>query len=103
MSDAEAWMQTSSDMWASGAAYPLGIFDATTGAVVDGTGIDHINRAYRIGSIGYWVRSNRTGQGIARFAAHQAAALGFGELGLTRLEIVVLTIRRVSVLPRQLA
>jgi len=91
MSDAEAWMKTTSDMWESGAEYPLGVFDVTTGEVVGGTGVNHINRAYRIGNIGYWVSSRRTGEGIARFAAHQAALLGFGELGLTRLEIVVLT------------
>lgn len=91
LSDAEAWMQTANEMWAAGVEYPLGIFDASTGAVVGGTGVNHINRAYRIGNIGYWVSSKRTGQGIARFAAHQSALLGFGELGLTRLEIVVLT------------
>ena len=91
LADAEAWMQTTSDMWAAGVEYPLGIFDATTGQVVGGTGVNHINRAYRIGNIGYWVSSTRTGEGIARFAAHQSAVLGFRELGLTRLEIVVLT------------
>jgi RimJ/RimL family protein N-acetyltransferase len=91
LSDAEAWMQTTSDMWAAGIEYPLGIFDAATGAVVGGTGVNHINHAYRIGNIGYWVGSKRTGEGIARFAAHQSAVLGFRELGLTRLEIVVLT------------
>lgn len=91
LSDAEAWMETTSEMWATGIEYPLGIFDTSSDAVVGGTGINHINRAYRIGNIGYWVSSKRTGQGIARFAAHQSALLGFGELGLTRLEIVVLT------------
>lgn len=91
MSDAEAWMRTTSEMWDSGAEYPLGVFDATSGEVVGGTGVNHINRAYRIGNIGYWVSSKRTGEGIARFAAHQSALLGFGALGLTRLEIVVLT------------
>ena len=96
MSDAQAWMQTTSDMWAAGAEYPLGIFDSTTGAVVGGAGVNHINRAYRIGNIGYWVSSKRTGQGIARFAARQSALLGFGELGLTRLEIVVLTHNKAS-------
>ena len=96
MSDAQAWMQTTSDMWAAGAEYPLGIFDTTTGAVVGGSGVNHINRAYRIGNIGYWVSSKRTGQGIARFAARQSALLGFGELGLTRLEIVVLTHNKAS-------
>jgi RimJ/RimL family protein N-acetyltransferase len=95
-SDAEAWMQTTSDMWATGAEYPMGIFDANTGAVVGGTGVNHINRAYRIGNIGYWVSSTHTGQGLARFAAHQSAVLGFKELGLTRLEIVVLTHNKAS-------
>ena len=96
MADAEAWMQTTCDMWATGAEYPLGIFDATTGAVVGGTGVNHINRAYRIGNVGYWVSSNRTRQGIARFAALQSAVLGFGELGLKRLQIVVLTHNKAS-------
>ncbi len=96
LSDAEAWMKTTNDMWVSGAEYPLGIFDATTGEVVGGTGVNHINRAYRIGNIGYWVSSKRTGEGIARFAAHHSALLGFGELALTRLEIVVLTHNKAS-------
>lgn len=96
MSDAEAWIKTTNDMWESDAEYPLGIFDATTGEVVGGTGVIHINRAYRIGNIGYWVSSKRTGQGIAKYAAHQSAVLGFGELGLTRLEIVVLTHNKAS-------
>jgi ribosomal-protein-serine acetyltransferase len=91
LSDAETWIQTTSDMWDAGVEYPLGVFDAATGAVVGGTGVNQINRTYRIGNIGYWVSSKRTGEGIARFAAHQSAVLGFRELGLTRLEIVVLT------------
>ena len=96
LSDAEAWMQTTSDMWRSGAEYPLGIFDATTGAGLGGTGVNEISRTYSIGNIGYWVSSKRTGQGIARFAARQSVVLGFGELGLTRLEIVVLTHNKAS-------
>ena len=90
-SDAENWIKTSIDLWANNTEYPLGIFDASTGAVIGGTGINHINRSYRIGNIGYWVSSPYTGQGVARCAAQQAALLGFNELGLTRLEIVVLT------------
>jgi ribosomal-protein-serine acetyltransferase len=96
LSDAEAWMQTTNDMWAAGSEYPLGIFDSSTGAAIGGTGVNHINHAYRIGNIGYWVSSKRSGEGIARFAAHQSAVLGFRELGLTRLEIVVLTHNKAS-------
>lgn len=96
LSNAEAWINTTIEMWEAGSEYPLGIFDAISGAVVGGTGINHINRTYRIGNIGYWTRSSRTGQGVARLAARQSAILGFGELGLTRLEIVVLTHNRAS-------
>lgn len=96
LSDAQAWIKTTIDLWDAGAEYPLGIFDADTGAVVGGTGVNHLNRAYRIGNIGYWVSSSRTGQGVARLAARQAALLGFTELGLTRLEIVVLTHNKAS-------
>ena len=90
-SDAEKWIKTSINLWANNTEYPLGIFDASTGAVIGGTGIHEISRNYRIGSIGYWVSSRYKGHGVARFAAHQAALIGFNQLELTRLEIVVLT------------
>ena len=82
--------------WESGREYPLGVFEAASGKVVGGTGVNHINKAYRTGNIGYWVRSRYTGKGIARFAACKSAVLGFEELGLTRLEIVVLTHNKAS-------
>ncbi|MGZ0078283.1 GNAT family N-acetyltransferase [Methylomonas sp. YC3] len=94
--DAENWIKTTMQLWEADAEYPLGIFDAVSGAVIGGTGVNHINRAYRIGNIGYWVSSRHTGQGVARFAAHHSALLGFSQLGLTRLEIVVLTHNKAS-------
>ena len=89
--DAEAWIQFTMQAWSAGIEFPLGIFEAHTGAVVGGTGVNHINRAYRIGNIGYWVSDAHKGRGVARFAAQEAALLGFGQLGLMRLEIVVLS------------
>jgi RimJ/RimL family protein N-acetyltransferase len=94
--EARAWMEFASEAWESGREYPLGIFEAASGKVVGGTGVNHINKAYRIGNIGYWVSSRYTGKGIARFAASKSAVLGFQELGLTRLEIVVLTHNKAS-------
>lgn len=90
LEDAEAWIRFTQKAWAEQREFPLGIFHAATGAVVGGTGINQINRVHRIGNIGYWVSTPHTGRGVARFAARQAALLGFGELGLTRLEIVAL-------------
>ena len=89
--DANSWIQFTEEAWNRRSEFPLGVFDASTGAVVGGTGVNQINKAYRTGNIGYWVSTPHTGKGVARFAARRAAQLGFGELGLTRLEIVTLT------------
>ena len=91
LEDAEAWVRFTQRAWAEGIEYPLGIFEKRSGAVVGGTGVNHISKPYRIGNIGYWVSTPHVGRGVARHAAKQAALLGFGELGLTRLEIVALT------------
>ncbi|MFC3683717.1 GNAT family N-acetyltransferase [Hydrogenophaga luteola] len=91
LQDAEEWVQFTLKAWEEGIEYPLGIFETATGAVVGGTGINHLTKPYRIGNIGYWVSTEHLGRGVAKQAAKQAALLGFGELALTRLEIVVLT------------
>lgn len=91
LQDAQNWIRHTEEAWSEGSEFPLGIVEASTGFVVGGTGINHINKAYRIGNIGYWVSTPHTGRGVARFAAKQAAILGFEELGLTRLEIIALT------------
>jgi ribosomal-protein-serine acetyltransferase len=85
-----AWVAFAQQAWADRTEFPLAIVDRATGAVVGGTGINQIGWAHRVGNIGYWVSTAHRGRGVARFAAQQAALLGFGELGLTRLEIVTL-------------
>lgn len=89
--DAETWIRYTQEAWSRRSEFPLGIIEAGTGSVVGGTGVNQINKVNRIGNIGYWVSTQHTNRGVARFAAKQAAKLGFGELGLTRLEIVALT------------
>ena len=91
ISDAKEWIQYTTKAWADNHEYPLGVFHSSTNAVVGGTGINHISKANKSGNIGYWVSTPYTGRGVARFAALQAAHLGFRKLGLTRLEIIALT------------
>lgn len=91
LEDAVAWISYSQGAWLKRSEFPLGIFDAASGQVIGGTGISQINKPSRMGNIGYWVGTPHVGRGVARFAAKQAARLGFTQLGLTRLEIVVLT------------
>jgi RimJ/RimL family protein N-acetyltransferase len=90
LEDAAAWMAFTQAAWAKGSEFPLGIFEAGSGAVVGGTGINQVNRVHRTGNIGYWVSTPHRGRGVARLAVRQAAILGFEERGFTRLEIVVL-------------
>jgi len=90
LAQAESWVAFSQQAWADRTEFPLGIFETASGAVVGGTGINHISRANATGNIGYWVSTPHTRRGVARFAAQEAARLGFGELRLTRLEIVTL-------------
>ncbi len=89
--DAADWIAFTQSAWSSGTEFPLGIIEASSGEIVGGTGISQINQLHRIGNIGYWVSKPHTGRGVARFAAKQAAILGFRELGFSRLEIVALT------------
>lgn len=88
--DAERWIAFTLDAHATQRDYPFGVFDADSGALIGGTGVNQIQPTHRIGNIGYWVATPWTGRGVAREAARQAAAFGFGRLGLTRLEIVAL-------------
>lgn len=89
--DAESWMRFCQAAWQSRIEFPLGIFDVTTGDVIGGTGVNHINTTYKIGNLGYWVSTPFTGRGVAVAAAQRAINMGFTELGLTRLEILALT------------
>jgi RimJ/RimL family protein N-acetyltransferase len=91
LKDAEKWIRFCESAWVSGSEFPLGIFDASTGSVMGGTGINAIRPEYHSGNLGYWVGSSHTGKGVARSAARMAASIGFTELRMTRLEIAVLT------------
>jgi len=91
LADAESWIAHCRSSWESGTEFPLGIFDAGTGQVIGGTGLNHLIKPYRLASLGYWVSTPFTGKGVARNAARIAAEKAFNELGLTRVEIVILT------------
>ena len=86
--DAEQWIAACSEKLASKLAYDVGIFAADGKDLLGGIAINQLNLRQNFGNIGYWVRQSRQRQGIATRAARAIAAYGFGELKLTRLEIV---------------
>lgn len=91
LQDSEQWVQHCETVWQDRSEFPLGVFDRASGKVLGATGVNQLNPVNKIGNLGYWVGTPFTGRGIARTAALLAADIGFNDLGLTRLEIVVLT------------
>ena len=91
LADAEAWIAHCMQAWEDRTEFPFGIFDRRSGEVLGGVGLNRVNRVDRSANLGYWVGEAHRGRGIATRAVTGAAAIGFGELGLVRLEIVALT------------
>ena len=83
-----AFIEAQPDSWENDTNYQFTIFDRGTGLVLGGGGLNQINRFYRMANLGYWIRSDRTQEGIATEATRLIAKFGFEQLGLLRIEIV---------------
>ncbi len=83
-----AFIKAQPESWENDTNYQFTIIDRETNQVLGGCGLNHINRYYRMANLGYWVRSDRTREGIATEATRLLAQFGFGQLGLRRIEIV---------------
>jgi len=73
-----------------GGMLPLAILGAD-GAVCGRVNLNNIVRgAFQSASVGYWVSESHAGRGLASAAVADAIGIGFGELGLHRLEAATL-------------
>lgn len=86
--DAEAWFGVCRRNLESASAFDLGTFASDGRKLLGGIAINQLNRRQNFGNIGYWVRQSCQRQGIATRAAQAITEYGFGQLKLTRLEIV---------------
>jgi RimJ/RimL family protein N-acetyltransferase len=87
LSETTSFIETTIQWWANQSQFPFGIFDATTGTFIGGTGVNHISQQNRYANIGYWVRTGRVRQGLASRALRLAARYAFETLGMKRVEI----------------
>lgn len=55
--------------------------------VLGGCGLNRLDRLNRTANLGYWVRTDHTGRGVATSAGRLLAAFGFSSLGLERITI----------------
>jgi ribosomal-protein-serine acetyltransferase len=83
------WFKKNPKEWKKGTAYEFGIFDTENGTILGGCGLSEIDKVNYRANLGYWVRTGRTGQGIAPIAARILAKWGFETLKLKRIEILV--------------
>ncbi len=92
LADAEARVAACIAAWRDGSEYPFGIFERGEGTtrLLGCVGLNRLERVARSANLGYWVGEPHRGRGIATRAAAWTAAYGFRELGLARIEILVL-------------
>jgi ribosomal-protein-serine acetyltransferase len=90
------WVKQNPKDWKKGTAYNFDIFDAQNGTTLGGCGLNEIDRENCRANLGYWVRTGRTGQGVAPIAVRLLANWGFEALKLKRIEILVATGNRRS-------
>ncbi len=87
--DSRAFVWSSERDWDRGERYSFVIEDSRDAALVGSVGLSSIVFPHRFANLGYWVRTSRTGEGIARAAVLLASSFAFEKLGLERLELIV--------------
>ena len=90
ISEARLWFESCQKNINKQSAYDLGIFSKEHNQLLGSIAINRIDHEHKMGNIGYWVRETFQNQGIASSAVQLIKEFGFNELGLNRLEIVVL-------------
>ncbi|MDE0231759.1 MAG: GNAT family protein [bacterium] len=86
LSQARLFIKSSSRSWRRGRAFDFSVtLKDTPGRVVGGVGIWYTSRLQRTGEIGYWVRTDLTGRGVATEAARALVSVGFETMGLHRI------------------
>ena len=88
LKDVKQWAETRPTAWENGENYDFVILDKWDLAHLGGCGLNNIDRQNRFANLGYWVRTSKTGRGIATDAALLVVRFGFERLNLNRIEIV---------------
>ena len=75
-------------LWEQQSEYHFVITEVATGSVLGGCGLDQVNWIDQTANLGYWVRTPRTGQGVATAASKLLVRFGFEQLRLKRIDVV---------------
>ena len=86
--EARKWIETSHRFWNLDMEYHFAIIHVADGSFLGGCGLNQVDLVSSFTNLGYWVRSTRTGEGIATAAAVLAVSFAFNILGLSRVSVV---------------
>ncbi len=83
--DAARFIRESQVSWKSGQAYDFALaLRQVPDRHVGNVSLWFVSKAYRIGEIGYWIRTDATGSGLATEAAARLLPVAFEELNMHR-------------------
>jgi RimJ/RimL family protein N-acetyltransferase len=95
LSDAAHWVERQPAAREAGTAFEFLVLD-DQGRILGCCGINQVNSGFRLGNLGYWIRTSATLRGCATEAALMAAAWAFANTDLHRLELLVAVENRAS-------
>lgn len=95
--DASGFIRDSMAAWREERAFDYAIRrPADLNRHLGNVSIWHVSKTARTGEIGYWVRSDEVGKGIATEATERLIRLGFEELGMHRVTLRIAVGNRAS-------
>jgi RimJ/RimL family protein N-acetyltransferase len=85
--DAREYVAATRRGWKDGAAASFAITDTGTGGLLGSIGVHWVDPGQHIGEVGYWVRREARGRGVATRALRLASAWAIETCGLQRLQL----------------
>ncbi|MBI3569351.1 MAG: GNAT family N-acetyltransferase [Gemmatimonadetes bacterium] len=83
------FLTTRAECWAAGTERGFAIVEATSGRLLGGLWLNHLDLAAKRANLGLWVRTSALRTGVATAAARLGLAFAFGQLDLAQVEFVV--------------
>ncbi|GAB5520791.1 MAG: GNAT family N-acetyltransferase [Rhodothermales bacterium] len=89
LADSEAWVASRPEARENGEVLDFVLIDPLHDKLLGSCGLNTFDYSDKRASMGYWVRSDHAGRGLATAAARALAEIGLQELHLNRIEIQV--------------
>ncbi|WP_397568341.1 GNAT family N-acetyltransferase [Schlesneria sp. T3-172] len=93
--DTTGWVSSRTSAWERNVEWSFLIIDGDE-TVVGGCGLHRLDLKNGVAELGYWVRTESTGQGVATEATRQLCQWAFQDGGLERIEILASVDNRAS-------